>query len=57
MELCDKSPNVALLIESFSCENTTYIVTKFYKAGDLMKYLLSQNLDMLPETEARYLFR
>lgn len=42
MELCQNSQNVASLIESFTHENRTYIVTKFYKTGDLLAYLESQ---------------
>lgn len=42
MERCQKSANVATIIESFSLADRVYIVTKFYKAGDMLHYLESQ---------------
>lgn len=39
MHKCHKSNFVASLVEEFSHEHRTYIVTKFYKGGDLVTYM------------------
>lgn len=57
MELCQKSSNVATLVETFTVENRHYVVTKFYKTGDLLSYLESKEVNCLPEAETRDLIK
>ena len=56
MELCQGSPNVARLVESFSYGKKTYLVTSLVEGGDLLGYLSSKDVNRLPEAEARTIF-
>lgn len=49
MKLCNKSENVGSLIETFSQCDRVYIVTKYYKAGNLLDYILNRGRNNLPE--------
>jgi len=57
MELCEKNSNVASLIESFSQDGHVYIVTKFYRTGDMLGYLETKKVNKLPEAETRDLVK
>ena len=49
MVMCENSSKVINLFEKFVMEDTTYIVTKFMKGGDLVSYLEQRGVDKLPE--------
>ena len=53
---CNGSENVAQLVEEFQQEGQTFIVTKFQQGGNLLSYLESLGVNLLPEDKARHIF-
>ena len=47
-----KSSNIVTLVDEFTIEAQTYIVTKYIKGGDLLSYLNALDVDKLPESQA-----
>ena len=44
------------MVEEFSQEGQTFIVTKFQHGGNLLSYLEKLGVNMLPEDKARHIF-
>ena len=57
MHKCYQSDHVASLIEAFTHKEFTYLVTKYYREGDLMSYMESRKICRLPESEVRHIVR
>lgn len=57
MEPFRKYSYVVNLVEKFQLDDGVYLVTRYYKTGDLNTYLETKNVDRLPEADARFLFK
>ena len=55
MHMCQASNNILNIIEEFSFNGTTYIVTKFASGGELFGYLEYLGVNQLDEESARHI--
>ena len=52
-----ESPYMISLIDEFSEGDKTYIVTKYYKGGDLFEYIQNMGNREFSEDKARHIFK
>ena len=52
MRACDGSQNLISLVETFELGDKTYVVTRYAKGGDLLRYMTDLGVNCLNEQNA-----
>ena len=57
LHLCRHSKNVNRFVESFTCGDQIFIITKYCKGGNLLSYMEARGVNKLSEVDARWILK